>query len=199
MTVELPFSPACERNREPILEQLQRILPAHARVLEIGAGTGQHAEWFGRKMPRWRWLPSDVGTSLWAINARIAQAELENVLPAVALDVAERLWPPGPFDAVYSANTLHIMPWPLTALLLEDAGKVLKSDGLLIIYGPFQYGGRHTASSNAAFDADLRRRDPQMGVRDGEEVVVLAASHGLSAEADVAMPSNNRLLIFRKT
>ena len=193
---DLPFSEACERNKRPIGQALARLLSADARVLEIGAGTGQHAVWFTRSMPGLDWLVTDVPDNLPGLSARIEREGQGRLEPPRALDLSADSWPEGPFDAVYTANTLHIMPFELTAVLFDGARQCLRPGGRLICYGPFHYAGRHTAESNAAFDRSLRERDPAMGIRDAEEVRRMAAERGLVPEADLALPANNRLLVF---
>lgn len=193
---DLPYSPASERNREPIAAVLERWLPDSARVLEIGGGTGQHAVYFARRMPSVVWQTSDLADSLPGLTARL-EREAPDLPRPLNLDVTGD-WPDGRFDAVFTANTLHIMPWDHTPVLISRAGERLPPGGFLIIYGPFHYGGRHTSASNRDFDASLRARDAAMGLRDAREVTRLAVASDLAAEADIAMPANNRLLIYRK-
>ncbi|QKK01863.1 MAG: DUF938 domain-containing protein [Pseudomonadota bacterium] len=194
---DLPWSAASERNREPIGDVLTYWLPRGGRVLEIGAGTGQHAVHFHRIRPDLEWLATDVGHVLEPLARRLS-LEAPALAPPRALTVGLDTWPPGPFDAVYTANTLHIMPWSRTPALLDGAATCLRPDGCLVVYGPFRDGGRHSAASNAAFDHSLRSRDPEMGVRDAISLTDLAAERGLVAEADLTMPANNRILIFCK-
>lgn len=202
----LPFSPACLRNQEPILTQLRRWLPAGARVLEVGSGSGQHAIHMARHLPGVRWQPSERQEALAGLAARIglegeeALAPGARVAPPLVLDVTTGPhWPAGPFEAVFTANTLHIMPAAAVPHLLAGAARVLTADGLLVIYGPFRYGERHTAASNEAFDAHLRHLDASMGVRDAEAIEREAAGLGLYLQDDEPMPANNRLLVFRKS
>lgn len=201
-SVALPFSPACERNKEPILAALSQLLAEGNQVLEVGSGTGQHAVHVCRHL-RVVWQPSDRTINLSDLRRRCqleghTNAHLGWLLPPVELDVLQPLWPEGPFDAVFSANTAHIMPWSAVARLLEGSARVLRCSGLLLLYGPFHEGGRHTSPSNAAFDQHLRSLDPAMGVRDALELTALAADCGLQAIDDVPMPANNRLLVFRR-
>lgn len=195
----LPFSEACERNKQAIAQVLKVVLPSRAIVLEIGSGTAQHAVYFAEYLLDIQWQCSDVRAQLPAIKARLAMEGKGRLPMPIELDVPTEAWPSGPFDAVFTANTLHIMPWDHTSVLLERAGTVLKPGGLLLIYGPFLDGGVHTAPSNEAFDRSLKARDPAMGVRDALQVKTLAAEHGLVAEADLALPANNRMLLFRKS
>ncbi len=200
----LPFSPACLRNQEPILTLLRRWLAPNARVLEVGSGSGQHAIHMARHLPGVRWQPSERQDSMAGLAGRIAQegqqglAPGAQVAPPVVLDVTED-WPAGPFEAVFTANTLHIMPAAAVPHLLAGSVQVLAAAGLLLIYGPFRYGDRHTAASNGAFDAHLRQLDPAMGVRDAEELLAEAARLGLHLQVDAAMPANNRLLVFQSS
>lgn len=205
----LPFSPACERNREPILAVLRSWLgegsPAQAlRVLEVGSGTGQHAVHMARHLSGLHWQPSELTENLEGLEARVATQGGQGLAPGavieppLVLDVLDPEWPEGPWDAVFSANTVHIMPAAAVPYLLAGSARVLRAGGLLLLYGPFRYGTEHTAASNAAFDAHLRGLDPAMGVRDAHELTRQAAAVGLVAEDDVAMPANNRLLVFRR-
>jgi SAM-dependent methyltransferase len=200
----LPFSPACLRNQEPILTLLRRWLAPGARVLEVGSGSGQHAIHMARHLPGVRWQPSERQEALAGLAARItleggnALAPGAQVAAPLLLDVTQPAWPVGPFEAVFTANTLHIMPAAAMPQLLAGSARVLAADGLLLIYGPFRYGARHTATSNEAFDAHLRQLDPAMGVRDAEAIQHEAAGLGLHLQADEAMPANNRLLVFQK-
>lgn len=196
-STDLPFSPAAERNREPILAALQALLPAQAHVLEVASGTGQHAEHFAAAQPGWRWQPTDVdAASLPAITARTAARP--NVSPARVLDVLQ--WPPlpdlEPFDAVYCANMVHIAPWACCPALMQGAARVLKPGGLLALYGPFLLSDAPNPPSNLAFDADLRQRNPAWGVRPLMDVVQQADAAGLRLAQRIATPANNWLLAF---
>jgi len=193
-----PFSEACDRNKDPILAVLREAFADRTRVIEIGAGTGQHAVHFAQHLPHLVWQPTDRREHLEGLAARIAAEGPPNLLASVELDVLCQPWPPLHGDAVFSANTLHIMSWPAVEALFAGLGRVLGRDGVLAIYGPFQYGGRFTTASNAAFDAMLRKRDPDSGVRDVEAVNALAKALGLTLLADHAMPANNQLLVWGK-
>jgi hypothetical protein len=193
----LPFSPAAERNREPILEVLAGVLSESCRVLEIASGTGQHARHFAGAQPGWQWQPSDADAlSLPGIAARCSA--LPNVAPPMALDVL-RAWPAAlaGFDAAYCANMLHISPWPACAALMKGVAHALVPNGALLIYGPFIVDGEPTAPSNAAFDASLRARDAEWGLRLLSAVVAEADAAGLRLEQRIAMPANNLMLVFR--
>lgn len=191
-------SPAADRNKGPILAELLRLLPVRGHMLEVAAGTGQHAAHFAAALPDWRWLPTEPDASLLpAIAARTAN--MPQVLAPVALDVREA-WPvaPGSLDAVYCANMIHISPWDCTAGLMRGAGRALQPGGLLVLYGPYVVDGEPLAPSNAAFDADLRRRDPAWGLRDLAAVQAEAAKAGLTGAERVSMPANNLLVVFRR-
>jgi SAM-dependent methyltransferase len=193
----LPFSDACERNKGPILGVLRAAFADRTRVVEIGAGTGQHAVHFARHLPHLRWQPTDRADCLPGLVARIAAEGPSNLSAAVELDVSQQPWPALRGDAVYSANTLHIMSWPAVEALFAGLPAILQAGGVLAIYGPFKYAGQFTTESNAAFDAMLRERDPASGLRDFEAVSALADAAGLALVADRAMPANNQLLIWR--
>jgi SAM-dependent methyltransferase len=194
----LPFSEACERNKQPILELLRAEFAGRRRIVEIGAGTGQHAVHFARHLGWLEWLPTERREHLDGLAARIAAEGPPNLAPPVELDVLGTPWPVPSCDGVFSANTLHIMGWPAVAALFAGLPAILEPGGVLAVYGPFHYRGRSTSDSNAAFDAMLRERDPQSGVRDFEAVDALAQQAGLELRADHAMPANNRLLVWRR-
>lgn len=192
------FSAACERNREPILARLRTIFAASRRVLEIGSGSGQHAVHFGAGLPHLLWQTSDLPQNHASILAWLQEAQLPNVLPPLTLDLRAPVWPAAPFDAVFSANTCHILAWPQVEQPFAGAGRLLPAGGLLCVYGPFNYGGRFTSAGNAEFDAALRRQASHMGIRDVEAIGRLAGAAGLMSEADHEMPANNRLLVWRR-
>jgi len=197
----LPFSEACERNKGPILEVLRRWLGNTAGiVLEVGSGTGQHAVHFARGLPALSWQPTEHLEQLATLAARIEVEGPPNLLPPVELDVGQAHWPcdADSVDAVFSANTLHIVSWPEVQALFHGVGRVLRDDGHLVIYGPFRYAGQFTSHSNAVFDESLRQRDPLSGIRDFEAVAALAVEQGLVPVEDRAMPANNQTLVWRK-
>lgn len=196
--VEKPCSPACERNRDPILAVLRRHFAASRHVLEIGSGTGQHAVHFAAALPDLTWQCSDVTEHLPGIGAWLADAALPNTPAPIALDVALGPWPPRVFDAVFSANTLHIMGWPEVEAFFAGLPAVLEEAAMVVVYGPFNSGGDYTSNSNRDFDAWLKARDPRSGIRDFERVDALARSIGLHLVEDVAMPANNRCLAWRR-
>jgi predicted O-methyltransferase YrrM len=193
-----PFAESCVQNQAVILEQLARLFAARRRVLEIGSGTGQHAVHFGRHLPHLQWQTSELPEQHAGIRLWLEEAALPNVLPPLALDVAQGAWPAGPYDAAFSANTAHIMGWPQVVAMFHGVAAALASGGLFALYGPFHYHGRPTAESNARFDAWLRARDPASGVRDFADLDALARDAGLRLAEDIAMPVNNRLLVWRR-
>jgi SAM-dependent methyltransferase len=192
-----PFSEACERNKGPILEVLREAFADRRAVLEVGSGTGQHALHFARSLPHLTWQPGDVATNLPGLQAQFAGTDSPNLQPPVVLDLDED-WPPLGCEALFSANTLHIVSWPQVQRFFRHAGEQLPPGGVLAVYGPFNYGGRFSSPSNAHFDAMLRARDPDSGIRDFEAVDALAREQGFVLTRDVAMPANNRTLVWRK-
>lgn len=195
---EKPYSDACERNRDPILEVLRRAFADAESVLEIGSGTGQHAVHFAAALPQLVWQTADLPAQHPGILAWIADSGLANVRAPLALDLTRPDWPAGPVDAAFTANTLHIVSWASVQRLFEGVARVLRPGGVFCVYGPFNYAGAFTSDSNARFDAMLRARDPDSGIRDFEDVRALADAAGLQLEADHPMPANNRTLVWRK-
>jgi len=193
-----PYSPACERNREPILDLLRAHFADRRQVLEIGSGTGQHAVHFAAALPQLRWQCADRAPYLPGIRLWLDDAALPNTPAPLALDV-NGTWPQARFDAVFSANTLHIMSAAEVETLFARLPGVLNEDALLVIYGPFRYRGAHTSASNAAFDDSLRANDSASGIRDFEWVDQLAAAIGLRLVEDRPMPANNRGLVWRRS
>lgn len=194
-------APATHRNREPIRRVLARWLTGPARVLEIASGSGQHAVHLASALPALDWQPTEVEPeNLASIAAWTAEVGAANVRAPVRLDATALPWPIAErsFDAVFNANMIHIAPWAVAEGLFAGAAHVLRSGGLLFLYGPFKRDGAHTAPSNEAFDADLRRRDPSWGVRDLERVVATAEREGLVLVETNEMPANNLLLVFRR-
>jgi SAM-dependent methyltransferase len=196
---ELPFSPAAERNKQPILDVLRGVMPARARVLEIASGTGQHAAHFAAACPGWTWQPSDTNAA--ALPAIVQRcAGLSNVPAPLHIDVlAPSPWPTTQaVDAVYCANMLHVSPWSTCAALMRGASRHLAESGRLILYGPFIIDGEPTAPSNLTFDADLHARDATWGLRRLADVVAQAEAAGLALKQRIAMPSNNLMLVFSR-
>ena len=197
MMEDKPHAPSCDRNRDPILAVLRHHFAEVRRVLEIGSGTGQHAVYFAMKLPRLTWQCSDVADNLPGIRQWLDDADLPNTPPPLELDV-DGEWPAQRFDAAFSANTLHIMGWASVQAFFAGLGGVLGARASLIVYGPFNYEGRYTSESNREFDAWLKARDPASGIRDFESVDALAKAQGFLLIDDVAMPANNRCLVWRK-
>ena len=196
--INKPYSESCEQNREPILAVLRKAFADRHRVLEIGSGTGQHAVYFAPELPHLVWQTADVQAHHPGIHAWLDEAALPNVLPPLELDVNQNAWHSGRYDAVFSANTLHIMGWPEVERFFAGVGAVLEPGGVLVVYGPFNYNGQFTSESNARFDAWLKARDPASGVRDFEAVDALARAQGLLLQHDIAMPANNRSLVWQR-
>lgn len=195
--MDKPYAPACERNREPILAVLRECFADRRDVLEVGSGTGQHAVHFAAAMPWLSWQCSDRAEHLAGIRLWLDEAGLPNTPAPIELDVSGA-WARRRFDAVFSANTLHIMGWPEVQRFFEGVDAVLATDGVLAAYGPFNYGGEYTSDSNREFDAWLKARDTRSGIRDFEAVDALAREIGLTLMDDVAMPANNRTLVWRR-
>ena len=193
------LSPAVARNRDPILAVLRRVLPDRGTVLEIASGTGEHAAYFAAQLPYLVWQPSDVDPeALASIEAHREAANSPNLRAPVTLDVTAPVWPVTQTDAVVSMNMIHISPWTAAQGLIAGAARLLAAGAPLYLYGPFKENGKHTAPSNAAFDASLKARDPRWGVRDLDDVRALAASRGFEFVERVAMPANNLSLVFRR-
>ena len=191
-------APSAERNKQPILEVLTRVLPQTGLVLEIGSGTGQHVAHFAKALPNLTFQPSEMDETRHAsIAAWIAHEGLANVRAPVAFDVAKLPWPVRAADAIVCINVIHISPWEATLALMKGAGTLLQPGGVLVTYGPYRREGAHTAPSNEAFDASLKSRDPSWGVRDMEVVAAIAGDEGLELEEAVPMPANNFTLVFR--
>jgi SAM-dependent methyltransferase len=194
----LPFSAACERNKDAILAVL-RIRFAHCtQVLEIGSGTGQHAVYFAAALGHLTWHPTEQLAYLADLAERVKLEGPHNLRPPTLLDVRQAVWPLRSVDALFTANTLHIMSWPEVMALYRGLGGVLAPGGVFCVYGPFRYDGRYTSDSNREFDRMLQERDPNSGLRDIREVTALAEEYGLHLDADHDLPANNRLLIFTK-
>lgn len=196
--IDKPYSPACERNREPILDVLRQHFADRRHVLEIGSGTGQHAVYFAAAMPWLTWQCSDVADNLPGIRSWLNDAGLANTPTPLALDVQAGPWPAPRFDAAFTANTLHIMDWPAVRDCFRGLDATLAADATLVAYGPFNDDGAYTSESNREFDAWLKARDPRSGIRDAGAVDALARAIGLRRVDDVAMPANNRCLIWRR-
>ena len=192
-------SPSAARNRDPILAVLRRVLPRAGTVLEIASGTGEHAVHFAAALPHLTWQPTDQDEqALSSIAAHRMASGLPNLLPPLRLDATAPNWPVEQADAVVAINMVHISPWRATQGLIAGAGRVLPPGGVLYLYGAYKENGAHTAPSNEAFDQDLRRRNPEWGVRDLDELTQLARTQGLDLAERIAMPANNLSLVFRR-
>ncbi len=194
----LANSEACERNKGPILDVLKAVMPNQGRVLEVGSCTGQHVVFFAPEFPGLTWQPSDRAEHLAGLRARLQMEGSNNILPPIELDVLME-WPNQGFVAVYSANTAHIMGWRAVCAMFEGVGLRLEDGGVFCLYGPFNLDGGFTSASNQAFDRQLRKRDPDMGIRDVADIANLAEHHHMKLERNVPLPANNRILIFRKS
>ncbi|WP_222616472.1 DUF938 domain-containing protein [Undibacterium umbellatum] len=192
------FSAACERNSTPILQTIEPLLVDCHSLLEIGSGTGQHAVSFARQLTHLQWQTSDRQEYHPSIIAWMAEAALLNLLPPFELNIGISSWPQAQFDAVYTANTCHIMAWQEVELMFAGVAALLSNRGLFLIYGPFNYAGEFTSASNQHFDASLKQQAAHMGIRDIENILILASQHGMHLQDDIAMPANNRLLVLSK-
>jgi len=195
--MDKPFSAACERNKTPILQVLQPLYAGVTQVLEVGSGTGQHAVHFAAALPHLVWQCSDVPSQLAGLQLWLDEAALPNLPPPLALHVSQGL-PPGPWDAVFTANTLHIMGWSEVQCLFDGLAACLPDGGLFTAYGPFNLDGRFTSEGNARFDAQLRQADPRRGIRDLEAVDALARAAGLQMLRNETMPAHNRCVSWRR-
>ena len=197
MTEHKPFSTACERNKAPILHYLQQWLTPGDSVLEIGSGTGQHGVFFASQLPKIRWQSTEQPISLAGLQKGIDEAHLKNLPTPLPLDVNHYAWETSQYQAVFSANTLHIMSWPTVKQFLEQVNKALLPAGKLILYGPFRYQGTYTSESNAIFDQTLQARDAQSGIRDFEAIEEILQNKGFLLIHDQPMPANNQLLLWQ--
>lgn len=193
-----PYAESSEQNWKPIFSVIQPLLTSSGTVLEIGSGTGQHAVYFSELLPHLTWQCSDRLENHAGINMWIDDAGLDNVLQPLDLDTVQSAWPDITYDALFSANTVHIMNWEAVEAFFAGSGKCLKSGGKLLLYGPFNYDGKYTSDSNARFDEWLKERDPHSGIRDFEALDQLASQAGLKLAKDYEMPANNRLLYWKK-
>jgi len=196
--IDKPYSQACENNKVPILAVIREAFNQPVTVWEIGSGTGQHACYFASELPYLIWQATDVGENLPGINAWRDEAQLTNLNHPLALDVTDPAWPSYGMEAVFTANTLHIMSWQQVETLFERFQTYLNPLAKACIYGPFNYSGKYTSDSNANFDQWLKSRDPLSGIRDFEAVMALADHAGLRLLKDNPMPANNRLLVLQK-
>ena len=193
-----PFSQACENNKAAIAEVIKEFFSAPGIVLEIGSGTGQHGDYFSQCFPHLQWQASDVAAHIAGIHARQVESQRPNFLSPIVLDVADYDWPIACMDYVFSANTVHIMSWALVLGFIRGVATILRPGGQWCLYGPFNYQRQYSSPSNEQFDHWLKSRDPLSGIRDFEQICDIAEREGLTFEQDIAMPANNRCLLFRK-
>ena len=198
MTNNKPFSQACENNKQPILQVIQRVFNQPQTVWEIGSGTGQHACYFAKQLPHIEWQPTDREENLAGIGLWVEECGLSNIKPPIKLDVSDQPWPCIRMDAIFTANTLHIMSWREVQVFFATLGDVLNTGASLCIYGPFNYNDSYTSDSNRQFDLWLKTKDPESGIRDLQAVKQLAGTVGITLLEDNSMPANNRLLIWMK-
>ncbi len=191
-----PYAQACVKNGPPILGVLRQRLPDHGRVLEIASGTGQHAIYFGKALPGIEWQTSDLKGMHSGMQQWLDEAKLGNVLSPLFLDVMADVWPEKNYDAVFSANSAHIMPTEAVEKMFFGVARVLAQGGLFFLYGPFMYAGKHSSDSNYLFDCWLKSNDPQRGVRDVDWLKKIALTVNVRLLEDVEMPANNRMLVW---
>lgn len=192
------YSPSCDQNKDPILAVIKPLLSKATSVLEIGSGTGQHCVYFAKALPHLVWQASDQAMYLPSVTAWINEAQLNNTPTALTLNVCHA-WPKSSHDAIFSANTTHIMSWEMVLDFFKGVGETLNTNGLFILYGPFNYNGQYTSESNAKFDLWLAQQNPQSAIRDFEALNQLAEQAGLTLIDDYEMPANNRILVWKKT
>lgn len=196
--MDKPFSQSCENNKLPILQVISEVYVKPVEVLEIGSGTGQHACYFAQKLPHITWQCSDLRENIPGIDQWVAEAELTNLNPPLELDVTMSIWPVTEINALFSANTLHIISWSKIEILFQRLQRYLHTGARCCFYGPFNYQGNYTSDSNARFDQWLKTREPLSGIRDFEAIQDLAQAAGMRLIDDIAMPANNRLSIWQK-
>lgn len=194
-----PYAESCDINQGPILDVLRDIFADRLRVLELASGTGQHAVHFGRAFPHLSWQTSELKQNHAGIQMWLDEAQLPNVISPLHIDANDEHWPVTRCDAIFNANTVHILSWPEVERLFAGIGRVLDRGGILCLYGPFNYGGKFTSDSNARFDAWLKSRDPNSGVRDFEALNALAEAQRMTLRHDFEMPLNNRTLVWQRT
>lgn len=197
--LDKPFSQACENNKDAILQVLRAELADSRKVLEVGSGTGQHAVYFSEHLPHLSWQTSDQTHYHSGIRQWMAESGLSNIRDPMPLDVREYAWGESLYDAVFTANSLHIMALASAKHFISQVAKALRDDGCFLVYGPFNYQGAYTSESNARFDVWLKQQDPLSAIRDFEMLDKYARSGGLKLAGDYTMPANNRLLVWRKS
>lgn len=197
--MEKPFSPACERNKDPILEVMKQFITTEdKRLLEIGSGTGQHAIYLAPHFPFMEWFPSDVAANIPGMQMWFDEAKINNIRPAFKIEIGKNELPKMKFDIVFTANTFHIMHWKECKSLIKMLGGRLREGSRVFIYGPFKYGGEFTSESNAEFDQSIKARDPLSGIRNFEDVNNGMAKNGFDLLNDFDMPANNQMLVFER-
>jgi len=194
-----PYAESCDINKDPILEVLREIFIDRKQVLELASGTGQHAVHFASALPHLTWQTSELAENHAGIQAWLDEAQLPNVLPPLVIDANDARWPVAHADAIFNANTVHILSWAEVIKLFAGIGRVLAKGGLLCLYGPFNYNGKFTSESNARFDVWLKSRNPLSGVRDIEALNTLAEAQGMTLLKDFEMPINNRTLVWQRS
>lgn len=195
---QLPTAEACLRNQRPILDVLGKYAPEKAFILEVGSGTGQHAAYMTANLPGIRWQPTELKERLDDIRQWRKHSPHEGFLEPLELDVAQDIWPARDADVVFSSNVVHFVSWPEVEKMFRGISRVLRAGGLLMLYGPYNYDGQYTSQGNVDLDQWLRERNPDSGIKDFEQVLLLARQHHLYLRADEEMPANNRTLIFQK-
>ncbi len=198
MKIQKPFSESCVQNQQPILDVLSLLLKDKERLLEIGSGTGQHAVFFAKQMPHLIWQTSDQSIYHKGIKLWLDDANLENTRPPLSLNVTTDQWPEATFDTIFSANAVHIMSGENVVDYFKHACPLLESKGYFILYGPFNYNGKYTSESNARFDQWLKNNDLKSSIKDFEKLNVLAEEGEMKLVDDIAMPANNRILVWQK-
>ena len=194
-----PYAESCDINKDPILDVLRDVFADRHKVLELASGTGQHAVHFGKALPYLTWQTSELTENHAGIQAWLNEAQLSNVLAPVHIDANDEHWPVSQYDAIFNANTVHILSWTEVVKLFSGIGRVLEPGGILCLYGPFNYDGKFTSDSNARFDIWLKNRNPLSGVRDFEALDTLAVAQGMILLKDIEMPINNRTLVWKRS
>ncbi|MCK9619017.1 MAG: class I SAM-dependent methyltransferase [Methylobacter sp.] len=197
--IHKPFSQACENNKDPILQVIRTVFCQPTTVWEIGSGTGQHACYFAKHLTHLEWQPTDRSENIPGIGLWREEAKLANLKPPLTLDVTDALWPCSSIDALFTANTLHIMSWDEVRILFDRLAEYLNAKALICIYGPFNYNGAYTSDSNAYFDQWLKSQNTLSGIRNFEDIMSLSTSCGFSLLNDIAMLANNRLLVLQNS
>ncbi|MCW8910440.1 MAG: class I SAM-dependent methyltransferase [Gammaproteobacteria bacterium] len=193
-----PFAESCEQNKQPILQVLKKAFSEPGKVLEVGSGTGQHAVFFAQQMEHLQWFPTDIEEALPGIQLWIKEAGNERIKAPVVLDVNIEIWPFRNMDYAYTANTVHIVSWSEVKSMFRGVSQALKSGGIFCQYGPINYNGQYTSPSNEHFDQWLKNRDPDSGIRDFEDLVLLAKENNMILYTDFEMPANNHILAWQK-